>query len=185
MEDVHPTVTKHHQLSSLLIVSRVQNSLENQDEENNSQGQTQIDRYAFISHGTAEEAKHNFNQPTDYIRLGPECCVKYVDYSSFLPADHQSYDKQTIAVTNIPENVSEDDLRRLFPNSRISNYYQARTIHRKSASIKILWGYAFLHYKNVQQAANAIENAQQYKINGRTLHVAFYSKNNRFESITE
>ncbi|CAF3899559.1 unnamed protein product, partial [Adineta steineri] len=44
MEDVHPTVTKHHQLSSSLIVSPVQNSLENQDEENNFQGQTQINR---------------------------------------------------------------------------------------------------------------------------------------------
>ncbi|CAF3555976.1 unnamed protein product, partial [Adineta steineri] len=118
------------------------------------QCQTSPFKYAFILHGTAEQLKHNFSRSIDYIRLGPECCVKYVDYSSFLPADHQSYDKQTIAVTNITENVSEDDLHRLFPNSRISNCCPARTIHRKSASIKILWRYAFLHYTNVQQAAN-------------------------------
>ncbi|CAF4174990.1 unnamed protein product, partial [Adineta steineri] len=121
------------------------------------QCQTSPFKYAFILHGTAEQLKHKFSRSIDYIRLGPECCVKYVDYSSFLPADHQSYDKQTIAVTNITENVSEDDLHRLFPNSRISNYCPARTIHRKSASSKILWRYAFLHYKNVQEAANELQ----------------------------
>ncbi|CAF1342529.1 unnamed protein product [Adineta steineri] len=45
-----------------------------------------------------------------------------------------------LAVTDIPENVSEDDLRHLFPNFRISNYCPARTVRRKSAATKILWG---------------------------------------------
>ncbi|CAF0799875.1 unnamed protein product [Adineta steineri] len=155
------------------------------------QCQTSSFKYAFILHGTAEEAKHNFNQPIDYIRLGPECLVKYAGYSSPLPVNHQSYDKQTIAVTNIPENVSEDDLRHLFPNSRILNYCPVRTVERKtvptgsSNKMKILWGYAFLHYNTVQQVADVIENAQQYKINDRTLCVAFYSKNNQLQSITK
>ncbi|CAF1192411.1 unnamed protein product [Adineta steineri] len=155
------------------------------------QCQTSPFKYAFILHGTAEEAQHNFSQSIDYIRLGSECYFKYAGYSSLLPENHQSCDKQKVVVTNIPENVSEDDLRHLFPNCRISNYCPPRTVPLKHVSTKtsnktkILWGYAFLNYNNVQQAANVIENAHQYKINGRTLVVAFYSKKNRFQTITK
>ncbi|CAF1362129.1 unnamed protein product [Adineta steineri] len=177
MEEVDPTVTKHHQLSSLLNVSPVYSSFLIQDEEDNSQEQTQIDKlrddinetdlynyfvgsnhviikqcqtaslkYAFILHGTAEEAKHNFAQSIDYARLGSGCRVKYAGNSSCLPEDHQSHDKQRVVVTNIPEDVNEDDLRHLFPNSRVSSYCPARTVLRKTVSIKIsgkrktLWG---------------------------------------------
>ncbi|CAF1128953.1 unnamed protein product [Adineta steineri] len=146
MEEVDPTVIKHHQLSSLLNVSPVYSSFLIQDEEDNSQEQTQINKYAFILHGTAEEAKHNFAQSIDYIRLGSGCRVKYAGDSSCLPEDHQSHDKQKVVVTNIPEDVSEDDLRHLFPNSRVSSYCPARTVLRKTVSTKIsgrhktLWG---------------------------------------------
>ncbi|CAF1452989.1 unnamed protein product [Adineta steineri] len=112
------------------------------------------------------------------------CHVEYACNSSCIPLDHRSDDKQTIVITNIPENVSEDDLRHLFPNSRVSKYCPSRIIHRKPTSIdvtgkiKILWGYAFLTYDNVQPAANVIEQAQQYHINGQPLRVSFRSKEN-------
>ncbi|CAF1226804.1 unnamed protein product [Adineta steineri] len=259
MEEVDPTVIKHHQLSSLLNVSPVYSSFLIQDEQDNSQEQTQIDKsnelhnttnensflttfteldfdkylsefsqmyeeqssetdtsmemlsmfndietldeefysfenfmntgdpipYAFILHGTAEEAKHNFAQSIDYVRLGSGCRVKYAGDCSCLPDVHQSHDKQKVVVTNIPENVSDDDLRHLFPNSRVSSYCPARTVLRKTVPTKIpgkrktLRGYAFLNYDNVQEAANVIENAGQYKINGRTLCVSFYSERSR------
>ena len=103
-------------------------------------------RYAFILYRTTEEAKCNFLRPIDYILLGSECHVKYASYSSFLPMDHQSCDKQTVVVTSIPENVSEDDLRHLFPNCCISKYCPARTVQCMSISteipgkIKTFWG---------------------------------------------
>ncbi|CAF1198097.1 unnamed protein product [Adineta steineri] len=148
------------------------------------QCQTSSLKYAFILHKTKEEAKSNLLKPINYILLGSQCHVEYAHNSSFIPLDHQSDDKQTIVITNIPENVSEDDLRHLFPDSRISKYCPSRSIHRKPISIdipgkiKILWGYAFLSYDNVQQAANVIEHAQQYQINGQSLRVSFRSKEN-------
>ncbi|CAF1276185.1 unnamed protein product [Adineta steineri] len=48
MEDVDATGINHHQSSSLLIVSPVQNFSESQNEENNCQGEIQIDRERFV-----------------------------------------------------------------------------------------------------------------------------------------
>ncbi|CAF1508932.1 unnamed protein product, partial [Adineta steineri] len=137
------------------------------------QCQTSSLEYAFILHKTKEEAESNLLKPINYILLGSQCHVEYACKSPFIPLDHQSYDKQTIVITNIPENVTADDLRHLFTNSSILKYCPARIIQRKSTSIdisgknKILWGYAFLSYDNVQQAADVIEHAQQYHINAK------------------
>ncbi|CAF1004261.1 unnamed protein product [Adineta steineri] len=110
------------------------------------QCQTSSLKYAFVEHKTREQAKSNFLRPINYIRLGSECVVKYAGDTSFLSGDGRFYNKQTIVITNIPENVSEDDLRHLFPNSRVSNYGPAKIVRRKSISIessgkiKTLWG---------------------------------------------
>ncbi|CAF1205311.1 unnamed protein product [Adineta steineri] len=138
-----------------LIVSGLRNDINQTDLFNYFAGSIQVIlkqcqtspfKYAFILHGTIEEAKCNLSRSIDYIRLGSKCRIKSVDYSSSLPVDDQSYDKQTIAVTKIPENVSEDDLHRLFPSCRISKYCPPRTVRRKTVSTessgktKTLWG---------------------------------------------
>jgi RNA recognition motif-containing protein len=93
-----------------------------------------------------QEAKRNHLRPIDYIRLGPECHVKYVGDSPSRPIRHRLCDERTIVIKNIPENVSENDLRRLFPNCYISKYCPARTVHRMATSTtvtnksKTFWG---------------------------------------------
>jgi hypothetical protein len=84
-----------------------------------------------------KEAKRNFLRPVDYILLGPDCHVKYAGDSASLPIGHRLDDKRTIVVKTIPENVSEDDLRRLFTNCDISNYCPARTVHRMATSAAV------------------------------------------------
>ena len=104
-------------------------------------------RYAFVVYKTAKEAKRNFLRPINYILLGPDCHVKYAGDSPCLPVGYQLCDERTIVVKSIPENTSEDDLHRLFPNCHIWKYCPARTVHRVTSSVaipnktKTFWGY--------------------------------------------
>jgi hypothetical protein len=93
-----------------------------------------------------KQAVCNLQRPIDHILLGQECQVNYAAHSSYLSTEYRHCDQKTILVRKIPENVTENDLRRLFTNCRISKYCPVRVVHRKTISTtvtdgtKILWG---------------------------------------------
>lgn len=106
-----------------------------------------VHRYAFIVQKTAKEAKRNFLKPIDHNLLGPDCRVKYGRNSgSLLPIGYRPCDDRTVVVKNIPDNVSENDIRRVFPDCHVSKYCPARTVYRTATSTavanraKALWG---------------------------------------------
>ncbi|CAF1268535.1 unnamed protein product [Adineta steineri] len=137
-------------------------------------------KYAFIEHRTIKEAECNFKRPLNYLLFGSKSYVKYAGDSSSLPIGYRFDNERTIVVKNIPENVTEDDLRQLFINCSISKYCPSRKIHHTTLSasimnkIKTLLGYAFLVYNTVQEASNVIEHADQYQINGQQLIISAY-----------
>jgi hypothetical protein len=104
-------------------------------------------RYAFVLQRTSQEAERNFHRPIDFYLLGPECRVNYAnDYSTFA-SNHQGFDKKKVVISQIPSNVSENDLRRLFANCHILKYCPARTVQlaatttQTKGNSKILLGY--------------------------------------------
>jgi hypothetical protein len=107
-------------------------------------------RYAVVCHCTSQEAERNLQRPVNYHRLGATCRVEYArDHSNFSDV-HQNFDKKKVVVRQIPENVSENDFRRLFTSCHVLRYRPARivhlaatTTHLKSNS-KILLGYKHL-----------------------------------------
>lgn len=104
-------------------------------------------RYAFVLHRTSREAQRNLQRPINYCLLGPECRLEYAGNRSNNPSNPQSYEGKRILVSGIPENVSTDDLHRLFVNSHAIDYYPPRVTHRTTMMIpancktKILLGY--------------------------------------------
>ena len=104
-------------------------------------------RYAFVLHRTSREAQRHLQQPTNHRILGPECRVEYAGNQPNYSNNYQSCDNKRILVSRIPENVSGDELRCLFVDSHMINYYPAQIIHRAIPTIptnlkkKILPGY--------------------------------------------
>ena len=103
-------------------------------------------RYALVLHSTSEEAERNLIRPIDRILLGPECHVEYACDPSHIPLSHPLDDKRIVAVNRIPENVSENDLCRLFSTDYLLKYCPARSVQRITSMVatmnktKILWG---------------------------------------------
>jgi len=101
-------------------------------------------RYAFVVHRTYSETEKNRRRPINYRLFGSECRVDYVDKDF-----HARYEQQscTIVVTHIPENVNENELRRIFVGCQSLKYYPGRTAHfiegesTKIPHNKILLGY--------------------------------------------
>ena len=91
-------------------------------------------RYAFIVYKTAKEAKRNFLRSINYILFGPDCHVKYAGNSPCLPVRSQLSVERTIVVKSIPENISEDDIHRLFKNCHIWKYCPASIVPRTTTS---------------------------------------------------
>ncbi|CAF1553607.1 unnamed protein product, partial [Adineta ricciae] len=87
-------------------------------------------KYAFVDYHTSEQAQHGLYQRVDRSLLGHECRVEYAICQPNISKNHQSIDNKKIVVTQIPENVSENDLRRLFRQCRILKYSPARFLHR-------------------------------------------------------
>jgi RNA recognition motif-containing protein len=96
-------------------------------------------RYAFVVYHTFRDAEHNLRRPIDYDLLGPKCRIEYASYHSTVSDSRHSFDNKTLVVRRIPDNVSENDLRRLFVDCRSVNYYSAVTKATKSKN-KILLG---------------------------------------------
>lgn len=104
-------------------------------------------RYAFVLHRTNREAQRNLQRPINYRLLGPECRIEYANGRSNDPNNHQSSDNKRLLVKQIPENVSQHELRRVFVGSHAIHYYPARVIRRPDTmtpvkcETKILSGY--------------------------------------------
>ncbi|CAF0760625.1 unnamed protein product [Adineta steineri] len=141
-------------------------------------------KYAFVDYRTSEQAQRSLYRGVDRSLLGHECRVEYATGQSNISKNHQSIDNKKVVISKIPENVSEDDLHRLFAHGRILKYCPARHIHfsptttRSEVKDKILTGYAFILYNDEKQAANVIERANQYQINGQSLAVSLYRHQN-------
>jgi hypothetical protein len=107
-------------------------------------------RYAVIRHRTFQEAECNLQRAVNFNLLGPECRVEYAHDRSTFSNNHQSCEKKKVVVSRIPENVSENELRRLFGNCHILRYRPARTVHLAATTThtnrnsKILLGYKHL-----------------------------------------
>lgn len=98
---------------------------------------SRICRYAFIVHRTFRDAQYNLQQPIDYNVLGPKC---YIEYANDYPAssyNYHNYDRKTIMVSRIPDDVSKNDLYRLFIGCRTIKYYSARYVHRAGTTMAI------------------------------------------------
>lgn len=87
-------------------------------------------RYAFVLHRTSRDAKHNLQRAINYNVLGPKCCIEYANNDPVSSYNYHSYDKKTIMVSRIPDNVCKNDLHRLFIGCRTIKYYPARYVHR-------------------------------------------------------
>ncbi|CAF1545014.1 unnamed protein product, partial [Adineta ricciae] len=138
-------------------------------------------KYALITHITAQTAEINRRRPINFHLLGPQCRIEYADDNVSIRIRNQSYDCTTIVVERIPPNISDDDLRYLFPNCRIVKYYPAvvvstrALITTKTTNDKdILLGYAYIAFDDKQQATYVIEHANQYQVNGQLLTVSLY-----------
>ena len=102
-------------------------------------------RYAFVLHKTAKAAARNFRRPINHTLLGSECNVEHASHNEPPLTRPRLHDKRTIVVKKIPQDVSENDLRRLFTNCHVLKYCPARTVLKKTVTIdpdrtKTLWG---------------------------------------------
>ena len=103
-------------------------------------------RYAFVVHRTSQEAKHNLQQYTDSHILGPECRIEYARNCLAVSNDQEDFERTKVMVSQIPNNVCENELHHLFVNCRVIKYCPARTVHvatttaKTEHNSKILWG---------------------------------------------
>jgi len=95
-----------------------------------------LNRYAFILHRTCRDAESNLQRPIDFHLLGPQCQIEYADARSTLLRSGQSNDSKKVVVQKIPPNVTENDLRNLFPNCHIVAYCPAVNIPLKETMMK-------------------------------------------------
>ncbi|CAF3748409.1 unnamed protein product [Adineta steineri] len=162
-------------------ISAVTEKNDNNDKSNSNQlSKHQNTLYAFVVHRTHEKARRNLRRPINRSLLGSQCRVEWNTHCSDYSNNEQNIKNRKIVVRGISENVNENDLLDLFVNCHILKYCPARRIYSSTTTMetkgqnKILPGYAFLIYGTEQQAANVIEQADQYKINGQSLVISLY-----------
>lgn len=91
-------------------------------------------RYAFVFHHSHREARRNLLRPIDRHMFGPECCVEYARIRSTQAYVQESIDQKKVRVGQIPTNVSENALRRLFNSCCVVEYCPARTVRLSTTS---------------------------------------------------
>jgi hypothetical protein len=68
--------------------------------------------------------------------FGSECRIEYASDCSALAINHQSFDTKKLTIRQVPENVSENDLRHLFVDCHIIKYRPAVTVHLPATTTK-------------------------------------------------
>lgn len=98
-------------------------------------------RYALVFHRTAAQAKKNKERPIDHQLFGFQCNVEFKKNPREVSVPYN------IAVTRIPENVTESELRTLFVDCDSLIYFPARSVKKSTRTNpsmhekKILNGY--------------------------------------------
>ncbi|CAF1285200.1 unnamed protein product [Adineta steineri] len=132
--------------------------------------------YAFIFHRTNLQAEYNRKRTIKSSQFGSNCQIEFVQNLSQFSNENELNENWNIVVKKIPENVTENDLKKLFFNSNRIKYIPARNIQKSNTNQKILLGYAFLSFINIEQADEVMNNASQYQINNQPLILSYYSK---------
>ncbi|CAF1505511.1 unnamed protein product [Adineta steineri] len=132
--------------------------------------------YAFIFHRTNLQAEYNRKRAIKSSQFGSNCKIDFVKSLSQLSNENEFNENWNIVVKKIPENVTENDLKKLFFNSNQIKYIPARNVQKSNTNQKILLGYAFLSFTNTEQVDEVMNNAYQYQINNQPLILSYYSK---------
>ncbi|CAF1497754.1 unnamed protein product [Adineta steineri] len=131
--------------------------------------------YAFIFHHTKLQAEYNRKRAISSSHFGSNCQIEFVKNLSELSNENELNEKWNIVIQQIPENISEDDLIKLFNCQKIK-YIPSRIVPKSNTNQKILFGYAFLSFTNTEQVDQVMNNADKYQINNQPLILSYYSK---------
>ncbi|CAF0905054.1 unnamed protein product [Adineta steineri] len=131
--------------------------------------------YAFIFYRTNIQAEYNRKRAITSSQFGPNCQIEFVQNLSQLSNENELNENWNIVVKKIPENVTENDLKKLFFTSNEIKYIPARNVQKSNTDQKILLGYAFLSFTNTEQADEVMNNAHQYQINNQPLILSYYN----------
>ncbi|CAF0811818.1 unnamed protein product [Adineta steineri] len=132
--------------------------------------------YAFIFHRTNPQAEYNRKRAIKSSQFGSNCQIELVQNFSQLLNENQLNENWNIVVKKIPENVTENDLKKLFINTNEIKYTPAKIAQKLSTNHKILFGHAFLSFTNTEQVDEVMNNAYQYQINNQPLILSYYNK---------
>ncbi|CAF1162180.1 unnamed protein product [Adineta steineri] len=132
--------------------------------------------YAFIFHRTNLQAEYNRKRVISSSHFRSNCQIEFVKNLSQLSNKNEVNEKWNIVITQIPENVTENDLKNLFFNSYQIKYIPARIVQKSNTNQKILFGFAFLSFKNLEQVDEIMNNAYKYQINNQPLILSYYNK---------
>lgn len=92
-------------------------------------------KYAFAVYRSHSSAKRDLHRSIDWHRLGGSGChVEFATSRSHFANVDESDKRRKLAVTRIPENVTEDDLRQVFGSCHIIKYSPARRVQRSNES---------------------------------------------------
>jgi hypothetical protein len=102
--------------------------------------------YAFVYYRTCSEAEYHRKQPVDHHVFGSNCRVEYANNDLHISNKEQISEMWNIIIRHIPENITEECLRNLFPDCYSMKYIPARAVDNRQTGIqsttekKILWG---------------------------------------------
>ncbi|CAF4098934.1 unnamed protein product, partial [Adineta steineri] len=122
------------------------------------------------------QAEYNQKRGINSSHFGSNCKMEFVQNFSQLSNENQFNENWNIVVKKIPEDITENDLKRLFFNSNEIKYIPARIAQKLSTNHKILFGHAFLSFTNTEQVDEVMNNAYQYQINNQPLILSYYNK---------
>ncbi|CAF1320517.1 unnamed protein product [Adineta steineri] len=132
--------------------------------------------YAFIFHRTNLQAEYNRKRVINSLPFGSNCQIEFVKNLDELSNENKVNENWNIVIKQIPENITENDLKNLFSNSYQIKYIPAKIVQKSNTNKKILFGYAFLSFTNTEQVDQVMNNANKYQINNQTLILSYYSK---------
>ncbi|CAF4000479.1 unnamed protein product [Adineta steineri] len=132
--------------------------------------------YAFIFHRTNLQAEYNQKRGIKSSQFGSNCQIEFVKNLSELSNENKVNENWNIVIKQIPENVTENDLKNLFFNSNQIKYIPARIAQKLSTNHKILFGDAFLSFTNTEQVDEVMNNSDKYQINNQPLILSYYNK---------
>ncbi|CAF3840982.1 unnamed protein product [Adineta steineri] len=129
--------------------------------------------YAFIFHHTNLQAEYNRKRAISSSRFGSNCQIEFVKNLDELSNENELNEKWNIVIQQIPENVTENYLIKLF-NCQKMKYIPSRIVPKSNTNQKILFGYAFLSFTNTEQVDQVMNNSDKYQINNQPLILSYY-----------